>query len=105
MSDKEYKVLIVDDEEDILEFLTFNLEKENYEVRTAKNGQEALKTLYGFSPDLILLDIQLSDGLSFEIFEIKFLLLGPKIPKQTRSSVISLNSKLGDKCFKMCALS
>ena len=42
---------------------------------------------------------------SFEIFEIKFLLFGPKIPKQTKSSVISLNSKLDDKCFKICALS
>lgn len=61
-----YKVLIVDDEEDILEFLTFNLERENYEVKTAKNGHEALKMLNNFSPDLILLDIMMPvmDGMA-----------------------------------------
>jgi two-component system alkaline phosphatase synthesis response regulator PhoP len=54
-----YKVLLVDDEEDILEFLTFNLLKENYEVKSAKNGQEALKLLESFLPDLILMDIMM----------------------------------------------
>ncbi len=61
-----YKALIVDDEEDILEFLSFNLVKEHYEVRTANNGLEALKVLENFSPDIILLDIMMPvmDGIT-----------------------------------------
>lgn len=62
-----YKVLIVDDEEDILEFLSFNLVRENYEVKTARNGKEAMEYMDAYSPDLILLDIMMPvmDGISF----------------------------------------
>lgn len=61
-----YKVLLVDDEEDILEFLTFNLMRENFEIATAKNGMEAIGLLDRFSPDLILLDIMMPvmDGIA-----------------------------------------
>ena len=37
------KILLVDDEEDILEFLKYNLEKENFEVLVSTNGKDALK--------------------------------------------------------------
>ena len=43
MSDKKYKILLVDDEVDILEFISYNLEKEDYKVYTAQNGVEAIK--------------------------------------------------------------
>ncbi len=50
------KVLLVDDEQDILDILSFNLQKENYDVRTATNGQDALIEAQSFLPDLIVLD-------------------------------------------------
>ena len=49
------RVLLVDDEPDILELLRYNLEKEDYSVETAKNGEEALKLAGSFQPDLIVL--------------------------------------------------
>ncbi len=52
-------ILIVDDEEDILELLKYNLTKEGYEVETAKDGFIALDLLNTFKPDLILLDIMM----------------------------------------------
>lgn len=53
------KILIADDEADILEILQFNLAKEGYEVQTAMNGAEALEKAEKFLPDLIILDIMM----------------------------------------------
>ena len=50
------KVLIVDDEPDILEILKYNLLKEGYQVVTAKDGDEAIEKAKMFNPDLIVLD-------------------------------------------------
>lgn len=57
---RSYKVLIVDDEPDIVELLEYNLAKEGYTVESASNGNIALKRLEkGFRPDVILLDIMM----------------------------------------------
>jgi two-component system alkaline phosphatase synthesis response regulator PhoP len=53
------KILLVDDEPDILEILEFNLRKEGFEVATAENGQEGLKMAKEMKPDLIVLDIMM----------------------------------------------
>lgn len=53
------KILLVDDEEDILQFLSYNLEKENFIVKTAINGASAFEVLNHFDPHLILLDIMM----------------------------------------------
>jgi two-component system, OmpR family, alkaline phosphatase synthesis response regulator PhoP len=53
------KILVVDDEADILEFITYNLKKEGYEVWTAQNGKEALPIAKKIKPDLILLDVMM----------------------------------------------
>lgn len=53
------KILLVDDEPDILEILEYNLRKEGYEVATASNGEEGLASAAAFSPDLIILDIMM----------------------------------------------
>lgn len=53
------KVLIVDDEEDILELLEYNLIKEGYHVLKAKNGKEGLDLAIQETPDIILLDIMM----------------------------------------------
>ncbi len=53
------KVLIVDDEADILEIISYNLIKEGYEILTAKNGIEALDKIGPFKPNLVILDIMM----------------------------------------------
>jgi two-component system alkaline phosphatase synthesis response regulator PhoP len=50
------KILLIDDEEDVLEFLQYVLEKESFIVKIAKNGKDGLKKAETFEPDLILLD-------------------------------------------------
>lgn len=54
-----FKVLVVDDEIDILEFIQYNLKKEGYQVYLAGNGQEALAEARRIKPDLILLDVMM----------------------------------------------
>jgi two-component system alkaline phosphatase synthesis response regulator PhoP len=60
MSDNQkIKVLVVDDEPDIIEILKYNLQKEGYEVATAEDGIKAVKVAAKFLPDVILLDIMM----------------------------------------------
>ena len=54
-----YKILIVDDENDILEFIGYNLRKEGYRVLTAMNGAEAIKKAKQHIPHLIILDVMM----------------------------------------------
>lgn len=64
MSDKK-KILLVDDESDILDLLQYNLEKEGFEVKTALDGKLGVKEAKTFVPDMILLDIMMphQDGI------------------------------------------
>ncbi|MEZ4960845.1 MAG: response regulator transcription factor [Saprospiraceae bacterium] len=55
----EVKILVVDDEPDILEILTYNLKKEGFHVTTANNGEEGLKKAEKEKPNLIILDIMM----------------------------------------------
>ncbi|MES2691298.1 MAG: response regulator transcription factor [Bacteroidota bacterium] len=57
--EKPFKILVVDDEDDILEFIQYNLKKEGYEVHLAHNGQEAITVGKKIKPDLILLDVMM----------------------------------------------
>jgi len=60
--DKEaYKILIVDDESDILEFLSYNLKREGYTVFTARNGKTAIDSAQKVIPHLILLDVMMPE--------------------------------------------
>lgn len=54
-----HKILIVDDEQDILEFLSYNLKKEGYQVFTAPNGTEAITLAKKELPHLVLLDVMM----------------------------------------------
>ncbi len=60
MSDK-IKILIADDEPDILEFLQYNLEREGYEIILAENGREAITKAKAHHPQMILLDIMMPE--------------------------------------------
>ena len=56
-----YRILLVDDEHDILEFLSYNLEKEGFTVSTAINGKLAVQQAKKFKPDLIILDVMMPE--------------------------------------------
>ncbi len=60
-----HKILVVDDEPDIVEFISYNLIKEGYRVETATNGKEAIEKTKTFIPDLVLLDLMMpiQDGI------------------------------------------
>ena len=59
MSNVKYKILLVDDEPDILEFLSYNLRAEGYKIYTADNGTDAVGIAKKIVPHLILLDIMM----------------------------------------------
>jgi diguanylate cyclase (GGDEF)-like protein len=65
IGDAPIKVLVVDDERNILDIIKFNLEVEGYEVITSRDGEEALRLIQELRPDLILCDIMMPelDGL------------------------------------------
>ena len=63
------KILLVDDEKDILEFLSYNLKKEGFEIDTANNGKTALNKLSKFIPDLIILDVMMPEMDGIEVCE------------------------------------
>ncbi len=59
MDTTSYRILIADDEPDILEFVCYNLKKEGFEVSSASNGMDAIKKAKEVMPHLILLDIMM----------------------------------------------
>lgn len=65
MEKKLGKVLVVDDEKDILQIVKYNLELHGYEVETAENGVDAIAKLKTYKPELIILDIMMphKDGI------------------------------------------
>ena len=63
------KILLVDDEIDILEFLSYNLKKEGFIVDTCNNGKSALKKVSSFNPDLVILDVMMPEMDGIEVCE------------------------------------
>lgn len=64
------KILVVDDEPDIVELITYNLQLDGFEVHGASNGMEALNKARLHLPEIIILDLMLSDMDGFSICEI-----------------------------------
>ncbi|WP_439181751.1 response regulator transcription factor [Carboxylicivirga taeanensis] len=88
MNVENYKVLLVDDEPDILEFLSYNMRKEGFQVLTASNGQEAIKVAEAEMPELIILDVMMPEMDGIETCEeIK------KIPALKNSIVAFLTAR------------
>ncbi|MBU2018155.1 MAG: response regulator, partial [Bacteroidetes bacterium] len=56
---RNYTLLLVDDEQDVLEFLSYNLKKEGYQIYTALNGVDAIEMVKKVKPSLILLDLMM----------------------------------------------
>jgi len=61
MNWNDFKILLVDDEHDILEFLSYNLKNEGFEIHTASNGADALKLANSVHPHLVLLDVMMPE--------------------------------------------
>ena len=55
------KILLVDDEPDVIEFLSYNFKKYGYEVDSAKSGVEGIERVRQYQPDLIIADIMMPD--------------------------------------------
>lgn len=70
MDNKDYRILLVDDEADILEFLSFNLDQEGFEVFTAQNGKEAIEKANEVLPHLIILDVMMPEMDGMEACEL-----------------------------------
>ena len=70
MDGKGQKILIADDEPDILEIIQYNLQKEGYEVITARDGDEALTKAKTHKPELIILDIMMPRKNGVEVCEL-----------------------------------
>ncbi len=63
-------ILVADDEQDILEIIKYNLEKEGYKVHTASNGQQAIEVAKQVKPNLIILDIMMPYKTGIEVCNI-----------------------------------
>jgi DNA-binding response OmpR family regulator len=61
------KVLVIDDEEDLLDIVTIRLQAAGYQVISARSGQEGLEKTHGEKPDLILLDVMMPGIDGFEL--------------------------------------
>lgn len=70
MEGKPKRILIADDEPDILEIVSYNLSREGYEVYTARDGNEAIQRAKQLHPDLIILDIMMPHKTGVEVCQI-----------------------------------
>lgn len=67
MNNEDVKILIVDDEQDILEFVSYNLKKEGFQVVTANNGLKGIELAKQEQPNLVLLDIMMPEMDGIEV--------------------------------------
>ena len=67
--EEEMKILIVDDNQDLAFLITWMLEDEGYEVKSAKNGRDGYSTYLLFNPDLVLTDIQMPEKNGLELIK------------------------------------
>jgi two-component system alkaline phosphatase synthesis response regulator PhoP len=61
MNWNDYRILLVDDEQDILEFLSYNLRNEGFIIHTASNGRDAVRISAEIRPHLVLMDVMMPD--------------------------------------------
>jgi DNA-binding response OmpR family regulator len=98
------RVLIADDEENIVTALEFLLQRRGYETRVAKNGDEALSEIERFAPDLVLLDVMMPRKSGYEVCQrvrgrpewrhIKIIMLSAKGREVEVSKGVSLGADL-----------
>ena len=91
MPKKEARILVVDDEPDVLELVVFHLKKEKYKVAIADNGDKALKIAREQVPNLIILDLMLPGISGLEICQ-----LLKQNPKTTEIPILMLTARAGE---------
>jgi two-component system alkaline phosphatase synthesis response regulator PhoP len=100
---KMYKILVADDEKNILRIIQFNLEKNGFEVITAEDGEQAYEKILSYRPDVAVLDIMMPKLNGFEITEkireefgkdIKIILLSAKGQKVDRERGLALGADI-----------
>ncbi len=89
------KVLIADDEPDIIEILKYNLEKEGYQVYTAKDGDEAIEMAKRSQPDLVVLDMMMPKKNGAQVCEIL------RAQPQFRETLIMFLTALSDEATQL----
>ena len=99
METKIFKILLVDDEPDILEILSYPLKNESFQVYTANNGLEAIKLAKDIQPHLILLDVMMPEMDGIEACEI--IRKDPKI----NNTLITFLSARGEDYSKIAGFS
>lgn len=92
MHRKGKKILIADDEPDILEIVGYNLGNEGYEVVNARDGEEALQKARAFKPDLIILDVMMPNKNGMEVC--KLLRLQPEFQTTLIIFLTALNDEI-----------
>jgi two-component system alkaline phosphatase synthesis response regulator PhoP len=91
MNTSDIKILLVDDETDILEFLSYNLKREGFDVYTANNGKEGVEKAKKILPQLIILDVMMPEMDGIEACgEIKL------IPELKNSMIVFLTARAED---------
>jgi two-component system, OmpR family, alkaline phosphatase synthesis response regulator PhoP len=95
MDSKAKKVLIADDEPDIVEILKYNLEKEGYQVITAKDGDEAIDKARISQPDLVVLDMMMPRKNGVQVCEIL------RAQNQFRDTLIMFLTALSDEATQL----
>lgn len=85
------RILVVDDEEDIVELICYNLEKEGFDVLPARDGERALELIRNAGPDLVILDLMLPVIAGLELCRIV-----RKDPKTAHIPIIMLTAKAED---------
>jgi two-component system alkaline phosphatase synthesis response regulator PhoP len=94
---KAYKILIIEDDPDILEFVSFNLMKEGFQVFTAKDGVKGVQECVRVQPDLVLLDVMMPRMDGVEVCEI--IRSNPKVA----NTIIAMLSARGEDYSQLAA--
>lgn len=87
----EQTILIVDDEQDILDLISYNLSKEGYKVHTAANGIQAVEVATAVRPDLVILDVMMPGMDGFEVCRTL-----RKHPETAVAAIMFLTAKAGE---------
>ncbi len=87
------KILIIDDENDLVELLKFNLEQQGYQVIAVKEAEEGLEIVCKQKPDLVLLDLMLPNMDGFEFCRI--------LRQETDTPVVFLTASKSEVCKKL----
>lgn len=92
MNNEKIKILVVDDEADIISIIRYNLDKEGYITASASNGEEAIIKAKEFLPDLIILDIMMPDKNGMETMDAL-----RKDPSFDHTRILFLTARGGDR--------